>query len=268
MNANIKSFDAVKLAAVESHNYRRINDDHVAALAESIRLVGIRTPITLAQAQDSGRLYVVSGHHRVEAIKKLMAEVNGFNLQVPVIIEQIESASSLETRAKTLDAVVANSCSYSGAIDKALAARALSDKGDRVDVIARTMGVSERTARNYLDLANLPSEVLSEIYRHERVSGSLAENFLYKIAAAFKRDPKDFDISRYLSPKRPQLKERTNEKPDTTNSAEDKKRGRASSVNTPDQMINVSQSDLLEAAARAGIDEKSAKGLLKALGAL
>lgn len=67
-----RTIDAVAVDGVEvTHRKREVNPVAVDSLRESIAKVGLRTPITVRTAEDGARLVLVTGAHRLAAVKAL-----------------------------------------------------------------------------------------------------------------------------------------------------------------------------------------------------
>ncbi|HSE46789.1 MAG TPA: ParB N-terminal domain-containing protein [Gemmatimonadales bacterium] len=67
MEKSISQLEA--MAICDLSDMDRKHDAHIAALAESISREGLREPVTLAEY--SGKTYMVEGHHRLLAVKRL-----------------------------------------------------------------------------------------------------------------------------------------------------------------------------------------------------
>lgn len=68
-------FDPAKIEVEAGYNIRTFNsatDEEDAALKESIRVSGVRTPLTIRSKRD--QVFVVAGHRRLAAVKELIAE--------------------------------------------------------------------------------------------------------------------------------------------------------------------------------------------------
>ena len=59
------------LDAIKTDNYRDLNPKIVDDLTQSIMEVGLQEPIQLYHIEETGELYVISGHHRLAAMKRV-----------------------------------------------------------------------------------------------------------------------------------------------------------------------------------------------------
>ena len=62
------------LKSIKTDNYRKLDEKTVLELVESIKTVGLQEPIQLFIINETREYIVVSGHHRLEAIKRIKDE--------------------------------------------------------------------------------------------------------------------------------------------------------------------------------------------------
>lgn len=73
-----KEIEIKKLVPFENHSYE-IKEDEINNLMESIKLIGLQTPITVRK-KPKGLYEILAGHHRVEACKRLGIETIQANI--------------------------------------------------------------------------------------------------------------------------------------------------------------------------------------------
>lgn len=150
---------------VPAHRARGLNPEAVNRLAESIKRIGLQTPISVRYEEETGDVALVAGLHRLEAARQLGWET------IPAVyttgtvddarmweiaenlhradLSAVERAEHIEEWRK-LSAKVATNSPPSGGAQPAEAG---------VRKAARELGVSHKTVQNAAKIANLPPEV-------------------------------------------------------------------------------------------------------------
>lgn len=173
---------------IVGRRHRSISDDAVARLAESMKTIGLMTPITVHSPSDDS-VWLVAGHHRLAAAKLLgWEEIDAFVVDASEIdLEMREIAENLhrsELTALERDEQI-------GRWAELLAARAVqvgppptgpSDKGIRK--VARDLGIARADAIRAVKVASL-SEEAKEAAR----SANLDDNRSALLAAASEDTP-------------------------------------------------------------------------------
>ena len=178
-------------------NYRSIDEKHLESLIDSIRTVGIREPVRVFEVRETKQRYLLCGHHRVEAVKRLR-KLNDTPCEVPAFVEK-GSEEDLRSMRKVADSVVSNVLhSKLNLIERAAAYKKLRDSGMSILDIGRVVGDSDRTVRNVLDVSLLTDNVKQYINRE-----GIKEAKVYKVVAKWKRDA-TIDLIRELSSTREQ----------------------------------------------------------------
>jgi ParB/RepB/Spo0J family partition protein len=160
-------------------NYRALDEKGIEELMASIKEVGVREPITLKEVD--GKLTIIAGHHRVEAIKRLKKEYPHIHTTVKAIVT-IDQEGVLSNIQK----VISNSIRRDNIIDRAAGYNLLKESGKTIKQISEMVGKDRTTIENHL--------YFYEMYKanKELFDGNmekLKESYLYKLAYKFKRDP-------------------------------------------------------------------------------
>lgn len=150
---NVRKFDAA-------------NDPEDAALVESIRHNGIRTPLTVRLMGE--RVVVVAGHRRLAAVTLLNAAGSEIKT-LPCMPEQ--RGTTVEDR--DLDLITSNSGKPLTELQRAAVFVRLLRHGWSESEIAKRVGVTEQTVRNQIAIHELPTPI-KHMVEAEEVSASLA----------------------------------------------------------------------------------------------
>lgn len=174
------SFTAKNLDKIRTDgNYRQINEKAVEELMDSIKELGIREPITVKEDGDS--YFLVSGYHRVEAVRRIIASHGHFDISIKAIVMSDEEDPYVRM-------VIANSLRSESVLDKASGAAKLLESGMSIKQICDAMGGKERmTIDNWLKLYKL-MEAYPDFVRMYADKGK--DSALYKLSAKFARDKK------------------------------------------------------------------------------
>lgn len=177
------------LEKIEGANYREISEEAVAALVTSIKEVGLQEPIQLFEVAESGKLYVVSGHHRLEAMKRVSRDPQ-YSHRVFQAYVTTGTAEELASQKVAIRAVVANVLRKDlSLVERAQAYHKLRETGISAASISRMVHKDKRTIEMTLNVALLPPQALAFIQEQERLKDSV----VYKLAVKYKKDPQ-FDI--------------------------------------------------------------------------
>ena len=155
--------------------------------------MGVREPLRIFEVKESRKRFILSGHHRVEAVKRLR-KISNVAHDVPVIVEK-GTEEELQSMSKATDAVVSNVLqSKLNLIERAAAYRRLLDSGMSIRDICGAVGDSDKTVRNVLDVWLLPDGVKVHI-----ASTGIKDAAVYRATAKWKRD-NTIDLVKELSP--------------------------------------------------------------------
>jgi len=172
----------VALSAIDvGENVRELDETHLDALARSIALRGLISPLTVRPGEP-GRFALVAGRHRHAACVKLDLE------EVEVVVRDVERTSA-DTAAEN---IVRNQLSPLG---EACAVGAMLDEGLTLDGAAEALGwtralVRERAkilelpeiAQRLLDTGELPVSAVDPLLRISAVSPELCEAAVAPVA--------------------------------------------------------------------------------------
>lgn len=150
---NIRKFDS-------------LNDEQDAALVESIRHNGIRTPLTVRLVGES--VVVVAGHRRLAAVKLLNA--SGAEIKTLPCMPEQRGTSDAD---RDLDLITSNSGKPLTVLERAEVFVRLLRHGWSEADIAKRVGVSEQTVRNQIAIHELPTPI-KQMVEADEVSASLA----------------------------------------------------------------------------------------------
>ncbi|SMF06222.1 ParB/RepB/Spo0J family partition protein [Pseudobacteriovorax antillogorgiicola] len=177
------------LDTIKSDNYRSLDEDTVDKLVRSILAIGLQEPIHLFHVNETGELFVISGHHRLEAIRRIKSDPRHAHLvfQAEVVRGSIEEYQSQCTAIKS---VMANAMRKDMALlDRATAYAKLLDSGLDLETIGLMVDESPASVKKTLGINELPREVIEFI----RENPKLRDSVVFKFAARFQKDP-SFDM--------------------------------------------------------------------------
>ncbi|SMF22896.1 ParB/RepB/Spo0J family partition protein [Pseudobacteriovorax antillogorgiicola] len=176
---NIESIDKL-----ESTNYRPINEDQVTALVASIREIGLQEPIKIFELEGTKQRYIISGHHRAEAIRQLRESNARIVYALPAELKR-GTKEELESQTIVVSSIVANMFrSDMTVLERAAAYKKLADSGLSVQEIARQLTVDRKTVTNGLAVAALPQDAKDWVKANK-----VTDARVYQVATAYKRDP-------------------------------------------------------------------------------
>lgn len=166
------------ITKLQSTNYRAIDQAKVNILIDSIREVGVQNPIDVFEDSASKKQYIISGHHRAEAIKQLQNLSPSIQYRLPANVIR-GSNDELQSKLTAVSSVVSNMMvTDMNIIDRAAAFSLLKNKGYTTESIARICGKSARTVQQTLLVDKLPDDVKIHI-----VSRDIKEAAVYSLAS-------------------------------------------------------------------------------------
>lgn len=182
-NMNFKSFDDIfgnneesrdsivmikldELHVFKNHPFRVIEDEDMEDLIESIRQIGIATPIEVRTSKEEPGYEIISGHRRTYASRKA-----GLT-EIPAIIKELTDYDAVlrmtaanKYRSKILPSEKAHAykMQYEALKEKARIERKDGEKQEkRTDtLLAESTGESRASVQRYLKLNNLCAELLA-----------------------------------------------------------------------------------------------------------
>ena len=172
------------LEIIKADNYRNLDEATVEKIKSSILAVGLQEPIQLFQVNETGELMVVSGHHRLEAMKRIKAEAAHSSM---VFQGEVVRGTLMEYRSQNVavKSVMANSMRKDMAIvDRAKAYDKLLEAGLDIDTISLMVDKEASTIKKTLLVAKLPIDVLDFIESQPK----LRDSIVYKYAAKYDKD--------------------------------------------------------------------------------
>ncbi|MCM1236172.1 MAG: ParB/RepB/Spo0J family partition protein [Ruminococcus flavefaciens] len=182
-NMNFKSFDDIfgnndgsedsvvkikldELHAFKDHPFRVIEDEDMEDLIESIRQIGVATPIEVRTSKEEPGYEIISGHRRTFASRKA-----GLT-EIPAIIKELTdydavlrmtAANKYRSKIFPSEKARAYKMQYEALKEKARLERKDGEKQEkRTDVLlAESTGESRASVQRYLKLNNLCEELLA-----------------------------------------------------------------------------------------------------------
>ena len=148
-------FDPNKIEVEPGYNIRTFdssNDEEDAVLKESIRVSGVRTPLTIRSKKD--QVFVVAGHRRLAAVKELIAE--GVEIKA---IPCLPEAKNTTEEDRVLDLLRSNQAKPLTAMQRAEVFKRLMAFGWDEAEIATKVGCSRSQVTNMLMLASAERDV-------------------------------------------------------------------------------------------------------------
>ncbi len=181
----IKHIDNIEaIENLNSANYRPINEDQVAALMASIREIGLQEPIKVFEIKDTKERFIICGHHRAEAIRRLREANATIFYNLPTELKR-GTREELESQSTIVGSIVSNMFRTDMTVfERAAAYQKLVDAGLTVQEIARRLTKDRKTVTNGLAVAALPLEVKDWI-----ADNKISDSRVYSVARAYKRDP-------------------------------------------------------------------------------
>lgn len=186
---------------IRHDNYRPIDEEAVENLTRSIKEVGLQEPISLFEVQETRVMYVISGHHRLEAMKNVMRDPDHDQVFKAWVTRGTEE--EYQSQKTAVQSVMANMLRTDlGLLDRAAAYRRLRDSGLSASAIAGMVNRDKRTIEMTLNVSLLPEDVKAWIRSHKKIKDSV----VYRLAAQKKRQP-DLDVMyELIKSQRPQHK--------------------------------------------------------------
>ncbi len=154
---NTEGMPLVDLASIKDNPWqtRAIDEEFVAELADSIESVGLLEPM-LGRPMDDGTVQQATGHHRVAAIRRLVARgawEGGVPMLVRSITDENMALSALEENDKRKNPnPYQQLLAYQKALDEI--------EGLTIQALADRLGKDRSTLSNDLRVLRLPKEVL------------------------------------------------------------------------------------------------------------
>ena len=148
-------FDPAKIEVEPGYNIRTFEsavDEDDAALKESIRASGVRTPLTIRSKGD--QVFVVAGHRRLAAVKELIAE--GVEIRTIPCIPEVKGTSDAD---RALDLIRSNSGKPLTLMQRSEVIKRLIGFGWDEAEIATKLGCSRSHVADMLRLASADSDV-------------------------------------------------------------------------------------------------------------
>lgn len=148
-------FDPLKIEVEPGYNIRAFNsgaDEEDAALKESIRASGVRTPLTIRTKKE--QVFVVAGHRRLAAVKELIAE--GVEIKA---IPCLPEAKGTTDEDRVLDLIRSNQGKPLTAMQRAEVFKRLIAFGWDEAEIATKVGCSRGHVSDMLTLASAERDV-------------------------------------------------------------------------------------------------------------
>ena len=206
----ITTFTAKNLDTLDlTGNYRDTNEESVLRLMSSIKEVGVKEPITVVE--DGDKYLLISGFHRVAAVKRLTEEYPHIDISVQANVIPRDSDIAVKK-------VISNSLRHESVIDKAKGAAYLRDAGKTVKQIAEMLGKERMTIDNWLKL--------DQLYRYSpdfvlKIADEIGRDaLLYKLAAKYARDGK-IDLEKELATIKTKMNSAKSKKVDTAKKIEE-----------------------------------------------
>lgn len=172
---DLYQFAPKDLTVLEGFNVRLPGeslDEHIRVLANSIKEVGVQTPLTIRQ--DGETIYVVDGHCRLAAIKLAISE--GTEIVSVPCIPEVKGADEAQ---RTLSLLTRNAGRPLEALEKAAVFARLITFGWSEEMIGAKAGIGCKQVKNLLDLAAAPAEV-KQMVADKQVSATAATHALQR----------------------------------------------------------------------------------------
>lgn len=172
MAGNELKFDYIPVDKIDVSplNVRRAKpDESLDELAESIKEIGVQQPVVVFQAGDRYKLII--GQRRYLACRKIGKK------EIPALIMHEMPEEMTVTLASFSENIHRLDLDYK---DKMQVAVELSGRLGSVDEVARRLGVSAQTVRNYLGYAAVPDRI-KEMVSQQKLSATTATRIALNI---------------------------------------------------------------------------------------
>ena len=174
LNGAVGTIQEVEISKLKENPYQpriEINPDEVKDLAESIKQKGLMQPIIVTKT-NSGDIYIVAGHRRVEAhkllgrdkIKAIFIETN------PALLAELGIIENLQREDLDL-------------IETAIALKRYKEEFNKsYEEIAKEIGKSKSYVIKILNVLNLPESIIKDIKENKTTKDVTALNYLNSYA--------------------------------------------------------------------------------------
>lgn len=187
ISTNVKLEEINDLGLVESANYRNIDRQKVETLAASILKVGQLEPVQVLKvdSKSNSKYFLIAGHHRFEAIKKINMEYSHLKpMSVSAIVVK-GNANEVKSKKFMIQSVVSNEArEESNIVDRARGYAILRESGMSVREISDAVGKSRRVIEKCLQVDGLPDEIKDFISAN---GDHVKDGLVYSLAARFAR---------------------------------------------------------------------------------
>lgn len=191
------SFD--ELEELKGANIRQLDHEHVDNLARSILEVGLVEPISVFECEGPLGLerHLLSGFHRVAALKKIFQEHKHIQIMIPakIIRGEIEELSEYKT---LLQQVMPNLLRKDMNIfDRSKAFKKMVDLHQDIQRVASAVGRSSRSIQQHLQVACFSDCEIATLAR-----ANLKDRQVFNLAAKRARNPDQFNLDQELVSKK------------------------------------------------------------------
>lgn len=135
-------------------------DEHIRVLANSLKEIGVQTPLTVRV--DGDKVYLVDGHCRLAAIKLAISE--GAEI---VSVPCIAAPKGSDDAQLTLSLITRNGGRPLEPLEKASVFARLLAFGWSEELIGQRAGIGCKQVKNLLDLAAAPAEIKEMVAKNE-----------------------------------------------------------------------------------------------------
>ena len=190
------------LEAILLDNYREMNEASIKLLEESILTIGLQEPILLFYAEDTGNYHLVSGHHRLAAMKRIK-KLAGH--EKDSFVGEVIRGSSKEFQSQgiQLKAILSNCLRKEPSLKDLVAAIGRLRSKISNESLPKVLGLSQNRFLVLCHVCDLKPEDLAQLFSYE----DLPEKVLID-AAVKKRDDETFALNEHLARKRKETKKR------------------------------------------------------------
>lgn len=166
----------------ENIRFKTDSENSVREMADNLILIGQQQPIVVEPAEKEGQYILVFGNRRLDAALHIVKTGQDRSFQLDAIVRDPSDADTL-IRRQFAENVLRKQLTP---MDFAVSAKRLSDEGRKQAEVADIMGVSQASVRDFLVLADAPTQIQRKLH-----DGSISQESAVALARRAAASDKD-----------------------------------------------------------------------------